>query len=279
MSDQGKEFVNSTLEELAKLCGVEMRFSTPHYHESMGRVERLNQTLQRSIRKMLRGSLAHWDTVLPLVQHYYNTTISSISGSSPYALMFTLTFNELQNGSSWVHDSSAFDDWVDDHKKRVLNDTYPVVRANVNKKRAEKMLESKRIVPALKVGTFVKVRDPYKRAKNDQFFVGNYVIDSITSTGAYKLRSPDGTIIEKPISHLKSIPAPAEPENEYEVERILSHRGRQGDYSYFVRWKGYSAADDSWEHESNFLDLKIISDYWKTVSRKSTSVPRKRRKQ
>ena len=40
-------------------------------------------------------------------------------------------------------------------------------------------------------------------------------------------------------------------EEEYEVEAILGHRGRPGHCTFLIRWKGYSAAEDTWEPERN----------------------------
>ena len=40
-------------------------------------------------------------------------------------------------------------------------------------------------------------------------------------------------------------------EEEYEVERILKHQGHSKRHQYLVRWKGYAADEDSWQHEAN----------------------------
>jgi hypothetical protein len=36
-------------------------------------------------------------------------------------------------------------------------------------------------------------------------------------------------------------------EEEFELDRILSHRRARGRRQYFVSWKGYSAAENTWE--------------------------------
>jgi hypothetical protein len=49
---------------------------------------------------------------------------------------------------------------------------------------------------------------------------------------------------------------------EYDVEKILQHRTRGKTKQYLVRWKGFTAADDTWEPASNLKNAKkAIQDY------------------
>ena len=55
-------------------------------------------------------------------------------------------------------------------------------------------------------------------------------------------------------------------EEEYKVEAILRHRGRPGRRMFLIRWKGYSAAEDTWEPERNLGNARpLIKDY--TIAR------------
>jgi hypothetical protein len=40
-----------------------------------------------------------------------------------------------------------------------------------------------------------------------------------------------------------------EGEEEWEVDQILGERTRKGERQFYVRWKGFGEADDSWEPE------------------------------
>ena len=52
-------------------------------------------------------------------------------------------------------------------------------------------------------------------------------------------------------------------EEEYEVAKILSHRGSPGRWSYLVSWKGYSSAENTWEPEKNLQHTQTILSMYK----------------
>ena len=57
-------------------------------------------------------------------------------------------------------------------------------------------------------------------------------------------------------------PVEIQGEMEYEVEKILSKRKRYGKVEYLVRWKRYTAEEDTWEKESNLGNAReAIEDY------------------
>ena len=53
-------------------------------------------------------------------------------------------------------------------------------------------------------------------------------------------------------------------EEEYEIERILRHRGPPSRRSFLIQWKGYSAEEDSWIPEQDLKNAKsALTDYKK----------------
>ena len=67
ISDQGREFVNALNSELCKLTGVDHRISSAYHPQTNGQDERFNQTIQRSLRKMVNEDQ---DPVLGDGNHY-----------------------------------------------------------------------------------------------------------------------------------------------------------------------------------------------------------------
>jgi hypothetical protein len=63
---------------------------------------------------------------------------------------------------------------------------------------------------------------------------------------------------------------------EYEVESILEHRicGIKNPKAYYnVAWKGYGIEHNSWEPESNVVNVpEIMADYWKRKAEKQAGL-------
>ena len=52
-------------------------------------------------------------------------------------------------------------------------------------------------------------------------------------------------------------------EEEYEIDKILSHHGTQGQRQYLVSWKGYSIAENMWEPEGNLQHAQTLLKAYK----------------
>lgn len=289
-SDSGAEFVNAIFSELSELAGVEIRTSTPYYKHSTGAVERVNRTISASLKKMLRGALADWDRILPLVTRFYNTTTRSLTKSMPFALMFNrppnaITDNETHlmtddfNLDRWCEENS-FDTWLPAHKrrlddliqshKRVLQHVYPTIKQQVRAKRrrqADRFDSTHAITTeSLKPGQKCLIVDEKRNSKWDPNWVGPFVIQSVTNTGSYILQNFDGTLIQRARSQIKPfVESEHDDRQSYQVERILSHQGSGPNTKYLVKWKGYSDAFNSWVDSSDFDDFSLVSHYHRAL--------------
>ena len=55
-------------------------------------------------------------------------------------------------------------------------------------------------------------------------------------------------------------------EEEYEVEKVIDAKqiGKKKKWHYLIKWKGYSASDNSWEPEDNVQGSKeLLEEFWK----------------
>ena len=81
LSDQGREFVNSTNQTLFHLTGIKHKVTSAYHPQCNGLVERYNQTLQRSLLKLVSGKQNDWDIFfmtgccLPIEHQYTNQLV------------------------------------------------------------------------------------------------------------------------------------------------------------------------------------------------------------
>ena len=88
VSDQGKAFTGHLITNLCELYGVQKLRTLPYHAQTNGQVERMNQTIIRMIGKLEQDKKAHWSEHLLEMLAAYNGTHSTVTGYSPYFLLF-----------------------------------------------------------------------------------------------------------------------------------------------------------------------------------------------
>jgi len=109
--------------------------------------------------------------------------------------------------------------------------------------------------------------------KLTEHFVGPYKVKGIVSSNVIELELPKSIKIHpvvnvsrvrlyKPqVEGQKKIPPKLviiEGEKEFEVEKILNKRMVRGKEKFLVRWKGYTAEEDTWENKKNLKNVKKL---------------------
>ena len=88
VSDQGKAFTGHLITNLCELYGVQKLRTWPYHAQTNGQVERMNQTIIHMIGNLEQEKKAHWSEHLPEMLATYNDTCSTVTGYSPYFLLF-----------------------------------------------------------------------------------------------------------------------------------------------------------------------------------------------
>lgn len=87
VSDGGKEFANTILDELCKLMNVNNHIVTPYHPQSNGQVERFNRDMKKYLRTML-DETTNWVVFLKPLQFAHNTAVSKSTHFTPHYLTF-----------------------------------------------------------------------------------------------------------------------------------------------------------------------------------------------
>ena len=88
VSDQGKAFTGHIITHLCELYGVQKLRTSPYHAQTNGQVERMNQTIICMIGKLEEDRKACWSKHLLELLLAYNATHSTVTGYSPYYLLF-----------------------------------------------------------------------------------------------------------------------------------------------------------------------------------------------
>lgn len=142
-SDQGRNFESKLVKEFCALYGVEKSRTTPYHPQGNGQAERFNKTLCGLIKSVALGERHKWPKLLPHLVFIYNTTPHSVTGYSPYSLMFgrepKIPLDHLFGSKSLSCDEDAIA-----CQSKLLKKSYAIVRdrlersAATNKKRYDK---------------------------------------------------------------------------------------------------------------------------------------------
>ena len=88
VSDQGKAFMGHIITHFCELYGVQKLRTSPYHAQTNGQVECMNQTIIHMIGKLEEDKKACWSKHLPELLLAYNATCSTVTGYSPYYLLF-----------------------------------------------------------------------------------------------------------------------------------------------------------------------------------------------
>jgi transposase InsO family protein len=84
VTDRDTVFLSAFWKELFKLYKVNLQFSTAYHPQSDGQTERVNQYLEMYLRCVVHDSPTTWKTWLSLAELWYNSSLHTAIGCSPF---------------------------------------------------------------------------------------------------------------------------------------------------------------------------------------------------
>ena len=283
-SDNGTEFSNGVIRALVKLTGIEQRLISPYNPRADGKVERAIGSVTMIIKKLLHGVHENWPLFVPFAQLSFNNKISSLTGSSPFALMFGRKLNEIKDYSK-IDDNNnnptsiSLDNWKE-HQEKILSLIFPSISDRISgakQKLVQTLNKHRRVLlsKAIPTGTSVMIKDP-KFIKNPELkgkleppYIGPYTVIRRAKFGAYVLKDATGDLLDRhvPVDQMKiQLKINKHNHNDiYLIKKIIKHRGSPGNYEFLVDWKHFK--EQTWEPEENILDYEEVKKYWKSINK------------
>ena len=88
LTDRGKEFENYLFKEICDMARIRKLRTSSYHPQTNGQCERFNKTLISMIGTLPGDAKKKWQEWVPTLVHAYNCTTSSVTGYSPYFLIY-----------------------------------------------------------------------------------------------------------------------------------------------------------------------------------------------
>jgi hypothetical protein len=281
ISDRDTRFTSKYAKGLCQAMKIRQNISTAYHPRTDGQSERTNQWLEQYLRFWCDERQDDWHKWLPMAEFAHNSWPSATTKQAPYeVIMGYLPQVEWKTKPSPVPNVSAR---LADLEKIRDNTLRQIVKAqkvmkigHQGNKRFKPYNEGdlvwvegtnlKTIYPTAKLGP--KRHGPFKVLKQlseavyqveipRQWKIHNvFHANLITPYKETELHGPNFT---------RPPPDLVDGEEEYEVEKIIDKKkkGRGRKTYYLVKWKGYSASENSWEPAENLRADELVAEFEK----------------
>ena len=281
VSDRGSIFTSSFWGTLCYYLAMRRCFSTAFHPQTDGQTERMNQTLECYLRCYINFQQDNWTELLACAEYVTNQAVNATTKKSPFELVYKFTPSmriNLERGDEGPQrENEAAKEQADSIRQAQI--AADLARDNAVKSMA-KHYDKKRKGMVFKPEDLVKlaaknIRTVRVSTKLADRFLGPFKVVSRIGTNAYKLDLPKKYGRLHHTFHVSLLepfrvregceppePIDIEGDEEWEVQEILSERKRGRGTQFYVRWKGFSEAHDSWEPERHLLHARdAIADF------------------
>ena len=265
-SDAGSNLASDLTGLILQKTGVDLRPSPAEHHESVGLVERFQQTLVRMARTSDEGG-QFWVDHLPFLLMSTRASVSASTGVSPAALLYGRELRLPAQIGEPMPPATESQFKLPSHlyALRLHNRlTYAWLAANAATREAQERAKSDTeqtsdVKLEFKVDDEVCRRLPDLANKMLYPWAGPYRISEVVSPGRYRLRDLENNVMndEFALQNLRPYRTLRDAEqlqpDEYLVDELLQARTVQGRIQYQVKWRQYPRSAATWEPRAELL--------------------------
>ena len=260
ISDHGPQFASKFTKELGQILQYNILLSTAYHPQTDGETERVNQEIETYLQIFCGDHPSTWTDSISHAEFAHNHWPHSVTGKSPFYLM--MGYEPLALPSVLPDFSIPA---VELRLKTLLAAREEALAAHELTQQTM-AARSQRHFTLFKKGdkVWIEARNLKWQIVNPKFAPkqeGPFTIMKALSPITYELRLPKSWKIH-PVFHASllspynendthgsNFPQPPPDliagKKEYEIERILHHQGNPSNRSFLIRWKGFSAEEDS----------------------------------
>ena len=216
-SDRGSNFTSEHFVNTCKRFGISQNFSTAYRPQSQGLVERFNRTMSTYFRSFVDKRQEGWDQLLPFLAISYNSAPHSITGVSPFSVVFgreiflPVNYNYIPDNSDAPLSAQDYKEFLSQNLDFLHDDIRK--RTRVYQEKSKIAFDSKRPSYAFSIGDKVWMVNHKKPAglskKLQPRFVGPYTILDINGCNATISLSEKSTPFVVHMNDLKPYKAPS----------------------------------------------------------------------
>jgi hypothetical protein len=91
ISDRDRVFTSSVWQQLFRLTDTKLMMSSSYHPQMDGQTERLNQCVEGFLRCTVHSCLRQWSKWISVVEFWYNTSMHTALGKSPFEVLYGYT--------------------------------------------------------------------------------------------------------------------------------------------------------------------------------------------
>jgi len=282
--DRDTRFTSNFWKEFFSMCGVGQNASSAYHPQTDGQAERTNRVVEDFLRHYTDNQQSDWKEYLGFAEFAINNAKQESTGYTPFYMNYGFhpiipqIFSVPPSSLKRTRVPSAAN-LMESIQQIITSAKQSLLKAqDRQKKYADNHRRDFRLIIGDKVLLSTK-NLPMRKGFSKKLlprFIGPFTVTRVINEVSAQLDLPMGlrwhnVFHASLLRHYKDggpikaapIPEIIDGELEWEVEKILDHRSGRPGKEYLIRWKGFTADEDTWEPEINLKNAPVLLKNYK----------------